>query len=141
MPAGGRIWVLVLALGLEDRDRHRLCVRRNLHTERVVRSTDGLSARAASYDLNRPEGLLPLDHILGPTAGVQRGINQLGPCLSFASHRRPCDIGDGSLLGKMKPATRLWASRRLVHYLSMTGADGASDFTFATARLALSRVT
>jgi hypothetical protein len=42
---------------------------------------------------------------------------------------------------RMKPATRHRTSRRVLHYLSMTGADGASDFTFATARLALSRVT
>lgn len=74
-------WRLVLRLGLEDRDGDGLGFRRHLDSEGVVGSAVCLASRLPVNDLNGSERLFPADHVLGPTARVQRRIDQLDASL------------------------------------------------------------
>mgnify|MGYP001620104633 CR=1 FL=1 len=54
------------------------------HPERVVDAPFGQLAGAALGENDGPGRLLPADEVLGPAAGVQRRVYQLGAGVGFA---------------------------------------------------------
>jgi hypothetical protein len=80
---------LVLALRLQDGNRHGLGVRGDLDPECVVRPAVGLATGLAIDDLDRTEGFLAADQVLGPAPGMQRRVDQLGPRLGLVACQCP----------------------------------------------------
>jgi len=77
-----RRWQM-LGLRLEESDRYGLAGRVDLDSERVVNATLWPPAGTLTNHLDRAGRLLATDQILGPAAGVERGVDQLRSSVGF----------------------------------------------------------
>jgi hypothetical protein len=98
-PAAGRIGfglleavsgLEMLGLRLDEGHGHGLARLVHSDTQGVVHAPLGAASCLPFDDLDRPRRLLASDEIFGPTAPVERGVDQLGPSVRLSQrHARP----------------------------------------------------
>ena len=74
----------MLGFGLDERHGHGLAHLVHPDAQGVVHATLGTASCLPLDDLDRPRRLLAPDEVLGPTARMERGVDQLCSSVGFA---------------------------------------------------------
>jgi len=100
------VWGQVFGLGFDDGNGNGLGVRVHLDAKGVVGAAFGGLTCNSVDDVDGPGGFLTFDVLFGPSAQIESGVDELGPCIRFPKpHNAPFRRQSVALHGCSWPAS------------------------------------